>query len=132
MSTVEKITRGVAVPPPPPREAPARVNGNGSPLPWLNQLGRLSAGFDGRKLLPLLDHSSDKVRQLAVFNLGKLGDANFLPPLQSLAFGDPNTMLLGLPKRGRCWHRAENVGLSPAHPDLCGRDLKVDAGRKFA
>ena len=66
---------------------------SGSPLRWLNELGRLPSGFDGGKLLPLLDHTNDKVRQLAAVNLGKLGNATFLPPLQPLAFGDPNTMV---------------------------------------
>ena len=93
MPNMERIAPGPPVSPPPPRAAPVSVNGNGSPLRWLNQLGRLSAGFDGQKLLPLLEHSNDKVRQLAVVNLGKLGDVNYLRPLQSLACGDPNTMV---------------------------------------
>lgn len=82
------------IPAPPPRETPAQaVNGNGSPLRWLNQLGRLSNGFDGRRLLPLLEHSSDKVRERAVSNLGKLGDVNFLPTLQAVAFQDQSTIV---------------------------------------
>ena len=44
--------------------------------------------------------------------------------------------LLDLPKCGRCWHREEDVGADPAHPDVCGRcvrALKGDAeGRRFA
>ena len=62
-------------------------------MQWLSQLGRLPAGFDGKELLPLLEHSSDKVRQLTVANLGKLRDVNYLRPLESLACQDPNTMV---------------------------------------
>ena len=93
MPNLEQVNPGIPVPPPSPRGASAFVNGHRSPLPWLNQLGRLSAGFDGKPLLPLLSHPNEKVRRMAAFNLGKLGDANFLPPLRSLAFDDPNTLV---------------------------------------
>ena len=91
MPELERVAPGI--PPSISPKASVRVNGKGSPLRWLSQLGRLPAQFDGRELLPLLDHSSDKVRELAAVNLGKLGDVNFLRPLHSLACHDPNTQV---------------------------------------
>lgn len=64
---------------------------SGSILRWLEKLGRLPPDFEGEKLLPLLGHAKEKVRVLAVENLGKVSDVRFLPQLRKFASSDPST-----------------------------------------
>ncbi|MGI9306640.1 MAG: DNA methyltransferase [Gammaproteobacteria bacterium] len=74
-------------------ETPEINGGGGAALArWLDNLGRLPAGFEGEKLLPFLSHENEKVRALAAVNLGKMGDIKFLPQLQKIACGDSSTM----------------------------------------
>ena len=58
---------------------------------WLENLGRLPRNFDGEKLVQLLTHEKEKIRILAVYNLGKLGDIVFLPILLKTAMQDKST-----------------------------------------
>ncbi len=90
--------------PPPPRKRTNSANGSYANSPtiinnsnnaelsrWLGKLGRLPSDFDGKKLLPLLDNNSEKVRVLAATNLGKLGNIDFLPQLLKMAREDSST-----------------------------------------
>ena len=57
----------------------------------LEKLGRLEADFDGRVLLPLLQHADEDVRKLAVKNIAKLENLSFLQPLIELAGRETST-----------------------------------------
>ena len=57
----------------------------------LEKLGRLPSDFDGSLLLPLLNHSNPKIRNLAVKNIGKLRDESFLAALSDFANAETNT-----------------------------------------
>ena len=59
----------------------------------LSRLGRLPPSFDGRQLIPLANHESGKVRYLAVKNIGKLADENYLALLCKIADGEESTMV---------------------------------------
>ena len=57
----------------------------------LENLGRLPRNFDGALLLPLLNHSNPKIRNLAVKNIGKLQNESFLTVLSDFANAETNT-----------------------------------------
>ena len=57
----------------------------------LNNLGRLPSNFDGHCFLPLTQHKQTKIRLLAVKNIGKLSDVNFLKNMLSIAENDEST-----------------------------------------
>ena len=57
----------------------------------LEDLGRLPEGFDGDWLLELLSSKSSSVRLLAVKNLGKIRNGDFLTHLTEIAENDPDT-----------------------------------------
>ena len=58
----------------------------------LKNLGKLPDGFDGQLFLPLLEHQNPKIRCLAVENIGKLKDINFLTKLIAFAKAEKNTI----------------------------------------
>ena len=57
----------------------------------LNNLGRLPSHFDGHCFLPLTQHKQTKIRLLAVKNIGKLSDVEFLENMLSVAENDEST-----------------------------------------
>lgn len=59
----------------------------------LEHIGRLSADFDGEKLLPLLSYSNENVRMLAVKTLGKTESVSYLPILYSMAQNEKSTLV---------------------------------------
>jgi len=60
-------------------------------LSMLEKLGRLPHDFDGSWLLNFLDNESSTIRFLAVKNLGKLKNDDFLVFLTQVAKNDPDT-----------------------------------------
>ena len=58
----------------------------------LENLGRLPKGFDGQVFLPLLAHPNPKIRCLAVKNVGKLKDGEFLEAVSAFARDEKNTL----------------------------------------
>jgi DNA modification methylase len=64
---------------------------NARVLNTLETLGRLPHDFDGRWLLDFLDNENSAIRFLAVKNLGKLKNADFLAFLTQVAKNDPDT-----------------------------------------
>ncbi len=59
----------------------------------LEKLGRLPSNFNGRVLLPLLQHRSVDVRLLAVKNLGKLKSDAFFERVRAFALNEQNTIV---------------------------------------
>jgi len=59
----------------------------------LNNLGRLPSNFDGKCFIPLVNHNSDRIRLLAVKNIGKLSNDEYLPLLDKISDNDKNTMV---------------------------------------
>ena len=59
----------------------------------LENLGYLPEGFDGDVLVPLLNHSNNKIRLWAVKNLGKVSDPNLLEMLLEIAKDDKDSMV---------------------------------------
>ncbi len=59
----------------------------------LDKLERLPNNFDGKYFIPLTKHPSEKIRLLAVKNIGKLCDENYLNHLENIALTDNNTMV---------------------------------------
>ena len=59
----------------------------------LENLGRLPSDFDGDCFIPLANHKNDKIRLLAVKNIGKLSNDEFLPLLDKISDKDENTMI---------------------------------------
>lgn len=69
----------------------AATNDEPTLLFTLENLGKLPSNFDGALLLPLLNHSNPKIRNLAVKNVGKLQDESFLATLSDFAIAETNT-----------------------------------------
>ena len=69
----------------------AATNDEPTLLFTLENLGKLPSNFDGALLLPLLNHSNPKIRNLAVKNIGKLQDESFLATLSDFAIAETNT-----------------------------------------
>ncbi len=61
-------------------------------LSLLDNLGRLPAGFNGEVFIPLLFHPNNKIRRLAVKNVGKLKDECFLEKLSTFADNETDTL----------------------------------------
>lgn len=59
----------------------------------LENLGRLPSKFDGGHFIPFIEHSNDKIRLLAVKNIGKLCNDKYLHLITGVAFYDKNTMV---------------------------------------
>jgi DNA modification methylase len=59
----------------------------------LDKLGKLPENFEGKYLKPLTTHSSEKIRLLAVKNIGKLGNETFLELLEKISIEDESTMV---------------------------------------
>lgn len=59
----------------------------------LESLGRLSNNFDGQCFVPLIRHPNDKIRFLAIKNLGKLNSDKYLGPIAYIAQNEKNTMI---------------------------------------
>ena len=59
----------------------------------LKNIGRLNSDFDGNCFIPLLNHKNDKIRLLAVKNIGKLNGDSYLEVVSKVAYNDPNTMV---------------------------------------
>jgi len=59
----------------------------------LDKLGRLPDDFSGEHFIPLIKHPSEKIRLLAVKNLGKLADENYLDVLSKVSLNDVNTLV---------------------------------------
>lgn len=59
----------------------------------LENLGHLPKGFEGNFLLDLLKHHNPTVRYLAVKNIGKLLNENYLSILREVAFNDESTVV---------------------------------------
>ncbi len=71
-----------------------RSDGNNPSLVFLlENLGRLPADFDGECFIPLLESQNEKIRYLAVKNLGKLGNDRYLPVVSEIAQTENNTMV---------------------------------------
>jgi DNA modification methylase len=59
----------------------------------LDKLGRLPENFDASYLLPLTEHSNEKIRLLAIKNLGKLCREEYLELLDRISLKDESTMV---------------------------------------
>jgi len=59
----------------------------------LDKLGRLPESFDGKYFVPLCKHPAEKIRLLAVKNLGKLCDEAYLTHLENISISDESTMV---------------------------------------
>ncbi len=59
----------------------------------LNNLGKLPKDFNANWLAELLHHSNEKIRLLAVKNIGKLSNIKYLDILFSLSKKDENSMI---------------------------------------
>jgi len=59
----------------------------------LDKLGRLPENFDGKYFVPLCKHPVEKIRLLAVKNIGKLCDEKYLGELENIAISDESTMV---------------------------------------
>lgn len=59
----------------------------------LDKLGRLPDNFNGKYFVPLTKHPHEKIRLLAIKNIGKLCDTKYLNLLDNLSFTDENTMV---------------------------------------
>lgn len=59
----------------------------------LDKLGRLPANFNGDFFLPLTKHPVDKIRLLAIKNIGKLGNEKYLLELEKTSLSDASTMV---------------------------------------
>ncbi|MDR0410185.1 MAG: HEAT repeat domain-containing protein, partial [Spirochaetaceae bacterium] len=57
----------------------------------LKNLGRLPTSFDGKWLLKYLENENSSIRYLAIHNLGKLKNENYLVLLKKIAFSDSDT-----------------------------------------
>lgn len=64
-----------------------------SMLKKLQRIGKLPPDFPAEKLLPLLEHESEKIRMLAAQNLGKARNTEFLPALRKAAESDSATLV---------------------------------------
>ncbi|MEN6510767.1 MAG: DNA methyltransferase [Chloroherpetonaceae bacterium] len=59
----------------------------------LNKLGRLPKNFDGKYFVPLTKHPNEKIRLLAIKNIGKLCNEKYLNLLNDISLHDENTMV---------------------------------------
>ncbi len=59
----------------------------------LENLGRLPENFDGKYLVPLLQSENDRVRFLAVKNVGKLSNDGYLDAVSQIATLDEDSMI---------------------------------------
>lgn len=59
----------------------------------LDNLGKLPFNFDGNCFIPLTTHKNDKIRLLAVKNIGKLSNGEYLHLLDKISDEDKNTMV---------------------------------------
>ncbi|MDI6802416.1 MAG: DNA methyltransferase [Bacteroidota bacterium] len=59
----------------------------------LDKLGRLPDNFDGKYFIPLCKHPIEKIRLLAVKNIGKLCDEKYLSQLENISASDESTMV---------------------------------------
>jgi DNA modification methylase len=59
----------------------------------LEKLGRLPNDFKGEYLLPLTKHKNEKIRLLAIKNIGKLSNIKYLDALENIAFTEENTTI---------------------------------------
>ncbi len=59
----------------------------------LDKLGRLPENFDGKYFIPLCKHQIEKIRLLAVKNIGKLCDEKYLTQLEEISISDESTMV---------------------------------------
>ena len=59
----------------------------------LDNLGRLPSDFNGDCFIPLENHQNDKIRLLAVKNIGKLSNDEYLPLLDRISDNDKNSMI---------------------------------------
>ncbi len=59
----------------------------------LSNLGRLPNDFDSTCFIPLLNHKYDKIRLLAVKNLGKVHNEDVISILDKVSENDANTMI---------------------------------------
>jgi hypothetical protein len=59
----------------------------------LDKLGRLPENFDGKYFTPLCKHPVEKIRFLAVKNIGKLCDEKYLTQLEDISISDKSTMV---------------------------------------
>jgi DNA modification methylase len=59
----------------------------------LDKLGRLPENFDGKYFIPLCKHPIEKIRLLAVKNIGKLCDERYLNQLENISISDESTMV---------------------------------------
>ncbi|PIS30018.1 MAG: restriction endonuclease subunit M [Candidatus Marinimicrobia bacterium CG08_land_8_20_14_0_20_45_22] len=59
----------------------------------LDKLGRLPENFDGKYFIPLCNHPIEKIRLLAVKNIGKLCDEKYLNQLENISISDESTMV---------------------------------------
>ena len=59
----------------------------------LDKLGRLPENFDGKYFIPLTKHPSEKIRLLAIKNIGKLCDETYLNHLENISQTDENTLV---------------------------------------
>lgn len=74
------------------RTALSPINEEQHLLFTLKNLGKLPEGFDGQLIVPLLNHQNPKIRCLAIKNVGKLRDENFLDRLSTFARTEKNTL----------------------------------------
>ena len=74
------------------RAALSPINEEQHLLFTLKNLGKLPEGFDGQLIVPLLNHQNPKIRCLAIKNVGKLRDENFLDRLSTFARTEKNTL----------------------------------------
>lgn len=59
----------------------------------LDKLGRLPENFDGKYFIPLTKHTSEKIRLLAVKNIGKLCNEKYIDLLNEISSSDENTLV---------------------------------------
>lgn len=59
----------------------------------LDKLGRLPENFDGKYFIPLCKHPIEKIRLLAVKNIGKLCNEKYLTQLEEISISDKSTMV---------------------------------------
>jgi HEAT repeat protein len=67
------------------------IRNNSFILNILKNLGKLSDGFDGERLLQLLESRNNNIRLLAVKNIGKLRDDRYIDDLKIIARNDNDT-----------------------------------------
>ncbi len=59
----------------------------------LENLGKLPSNFNGELFLPLCKHNNEKIRLLAIKNLGKLSDPQYLSFLSNISKDDCSTIV---------------------------------------